>query len=200
VWTEPAHFAYLQQTFSQAQARLGTTLAARTTGHGHVFPNFGTLPGSNIIRVWQPKGPEKIEVWSWTLVDRDAPPEVVDAIRVGAARSFGPGGLLEQDDSENWMEIQTVLRGHVARRSRFNLQMGLGSPRIAEADVPGAARHVFNETAALGMYVRWTELLASTSWAQAEELKRTRLTNAAVAQSAFAANAGAAAAIELVPR
>ena len=98
------------------------------------------------------------------------------------------------------MEIQTVLRGHVARRSRFNLQMGLGSPRIAAADVPGAARHVFNETAALGMYVRWAELLASTSWAQAEELKRTRLTNAAVAQSAFAANAGAAAAIELVPR
>lgn len=180
VWTEAAHFAYLEETFAQARERVGTTLASRTTGHGNVFPNLGTLPGSNIIRVWQPKGPEKTEIWSWTLVDKDAPPEVVDAVRIGAARSFGPGGLLEQDDSENWMEIQTVLRGHIARRSRFNMQMGKHSLAVPSDDVPGVARHVFNETAALGMYVRWAELLGSATWDQAEEAKVAR---AAAAQA-----------------
>jgi 3-phenylpropionate/trans-cinnamate dioxygenase alpha subunit len=183
-WTEAPAFAYQLETFRDVEARLGTLLAARTTGHGNVFPNFGTLSGSNIFRVWMPKGPHQTEIWSWALVDRDAPPDVVEAIRIGAARSFGPSGLLEQDDGENWMEIQRTLRGRMARSTRFNVEMGMHNPRMTSDEVPGNVSHVFAENAARAMYDRWSELMTSATWAEAEERKRMRIAHHAAQATA----------------
>jgi len=39
------------------------------------FPNFSGLPGSANIRVWHPKGPNRFEIWSFTVVEKDAPEE-----------------------------------------------------------------------------------------------------------------------------
>ena len=44
-------------------------------------------------------------------------------------RSFSPGGVYEQDDGENWVMIQDVLRGHQARKTRLNIGMGRGHAR-----------------------------------------------------------------------
>ena len=33
-----------------------------------IFPNFSFLPGQNTIRVWQPRGPNKIELYTWVLL------------------------------------------------------------------------------------------------------------------------------------
>ena len=183
-WTEEAAFQYQVDSFAAVQARLGTYLAARTTGHGNVFPNFGTLAGSNIFRVWHPRGPHTTEIWSWALVDRDAPPEVVDAVRIGAARSFGPSGLLEQDDGENWTEIQRMLRGYVARKTAFNVQMGMHVERVHTDEVPGDVGHVFSENAARAMYERWSELMTSATWSDAEGRKRMRIAAAEAARAA----------------
>jgi 3-phenylpropionate/trans-cinnamate dioxygenase alpha subunit len=183
-WTETPAYAYQLETFRDVETRLGTLLAARTTGHGHVFPNFGTLPGSNIFRVWMPKGPHQTEIWSWALVDKDAPPDVVEAIRIGAARSFGPSGLLEQDDGENWMEIQRTLRGRMARAARFNVQMGMHNAEVTSDEVPGNLAHVFTENAARAMYERWSELMTSATWHEAEERKRMRVAHLAAQSTA----------------
>ena len=39
-----------------------------------MFPNFSMLRStSRTFRVWQPRGPDKTEVWSWVYTDKAAP-------------------------------------------------------------------------------------------------------------------------------
>jgi len=112
------------------------------------------------MRVWHPRGPAEIEVWAWALVDRGMSADQKDAIRKGVMRTFSAGGIFEQDDGENWLEIQKVLRGYMARRNTLNVQMGLGHERYDDPRFPGKTNHVFAETAARGFYQRWRDLLS----------------------------------------
>lgn len=135
----------------------GKVLGAHLT----IFPNFSVLPGINTMRVWHPRGPGEMEVWAWAFVERGAPPEVKEATRKSVMRTFSIGGSFEQDDGENWLEVQRVLRGYVARRGRFNVQMGLGHERTDDPEFPGKTNHVYGEMAARGFYHRWAQLLAA---------------------------------------
>jgi phenylpropionate dioxygenase-like ring-hydroxylating dioxygenase large terminal subunit len=130
-------------------------------GHMNVFPTFSFLPGTYTMRVWHPRGPAEIEVWAWALVDKGMTPDQKDAIRLGVMRTFSVGGMFEQDDGENWLEIQRVLRGYMARRNMLNIQMGLGRERTDDPRFPGKTNHVYGETAARGFYHRWAELLST---------------------------------------
>jgi 3-phenylpropionate/trans-cinnamate dioxygenase subunit alpha len=130
-------------------------------GHMNVFPTFSFLPGTYTMRVWHPRGPAEIEVWAWALVDKGMTPDQKDAIRLGVMRTFSVGGMFEQDDGENWLEIQRVLRGYMARRNMLNIQMGLGHERTDDPRFPGKTNHVYGETAARGFYHRWAELLST---------------------------------------
>ncbi len=145
----------------EAVSRLGDTRGSRTFGgHMTVFPTFSFLPGIQTLRVWHPRGPGEIEVWAWGLVDRDAPPEVKDAVRLGVLRTFSAAGIFEQDDGENWLEIQKVLRGYMARRQTLNIQMGLGHERTDDPDFPGLTNNVYGEMAARRFYTRWAEMIS----------------------------------------
>lgn len=173
-WTEDAAWRHQLEEFPAVKERLGTLHAARTSGHGEVFPNFATLAGPGLLRIWHPRGPQLTDVWSYLVVEADAPDDVVDAVRIGGARSFGPSGLLEQDDSENWIQIQRNLRGFITRQTPFNIQMGLHSTPVETDEIPGVVRHVFCESAARGMYERWHELLKAPTVAEAERLRAER--------------------------
>jgi hypothetical protein len=157
---------YLMETRPRVAARLG---AARTTAvngaHMTIFPTCSFLPGINTLRVWHPRGPNEIEVWAMAIVDADAPQDVKDCWGQGITRSFSPAGLFEQDDGENWIEVQRVLRGARARRQPFNLQMGLGNEQ-SDARFPGPLSYVFSEAAARGLYTRWARMMAGESHAE----------------------------------
>lgn len=149
----------------QAIRRLGEVRAKRIFGgHMNIFPNFSFLPGTFTMRVWHPRGPGEIEVWAWALVEKGMTAEQKEAIRIGVMRTFSASGMLEQDDGENWLEIQRVLRGYMARRNTLNVQMGLGHERTHDPRFPGLTNHVFAETAARGFYRRWAELLGQPRW------------------------------------
>lgn len=152
---------YAGPSREQAESRLGKFRGSGAVeGHMTVFPNFSCLPGAHTMRVWHPRGPGEIEVWATTFADRAAPPEAKDGVRLGAMRTFSAGGIFEQDDGENWLEIQRVLRGYKARQRPFNLQMGLGHAS-ADPRLPGRTNHVYGEEAARGFYRRWAELLGT---------------------------------------
>ncbi len=119
------------------------------------------LPTVHTMRVWHPRGPGEIEVWAWAIVERKAPPEVKDLVRKGVLRTFSVGGTWEQDDGENWLEIQKVLRGYKARRQQLNVAMGLGHDRSDDPEFPGRINYVYGEMAARGFYRRWAEMISS---------------------------------------
>ena len=79
---------------------------------GTVFPNFSFIRStSRTFRVWHPRGPESIEVWSWGYVDKEAPPEVKDKVRLSVIQGFSPSGTFEQDDMDNWAGVHPDLPG-----------------------------------------------------------------------------------------
>jgi phenylpropionate dioxygenase-like ring-hydroxylating dioxygenase large terminal subunit len=154
--------------------RLGEVRADWARGHSTIFPNFSYLPNGT-MRVWHPRGPNQIEVWAWTFVPADAPDQVKQDIRKATLRTFSAAGLFEQDDGENWNEIQKVLRGYIARKHMLNAQMGLGHADRDEF-VPGDRifKNRIGEEAARGLYRRWAEMMAASSWEEILEGEKAR--------------------------
>jgi phenylpropionate dioxygenase-like ring-hydroxylating dioxygenase large terminal subunit len=103
-----------------------------------IFPNTSLLhssmsiePGSKSVpyvtlRVWQPMGPGKTEVWSWCLVEKDAPEEFKKASNRSYLSTFGASGTLEQDDAENWSGTTRVAAGAMSGSHYLNYSAGAG--------------------------------------------------------------------------
>ncbi|MEJ0024912.1 MAG: aromatic ring-hydroxylating dioxygenase subunit alpha [Rhizomicrobium sp.] len=149
----------------EAERRLGRSRGREMNGaHMTVFPSLSFLAGTNAVRVWHPRGPNEIEIWAFTLVDAAAPDNVKEQVRLSGQRGFGPSGIFEQDDGENWVEVQRVLQGHQARKTRFNVQMGLGKGGIDDARFPGRLGYVYSENAARGFYAHWLRMMTEPNW------------------------------------
>jgi hypothetical protein len=137
---------------------------------GTVFPNFSLLrAASRTFRVWQPRGPDKIELWSWVYVDKAAPPQVKEAIRLAGVRGFSPSGTFEQDDMDNWQECTQTCRGIASRRQALNMQMGLGHEHYDEDLKAWASDYRFSESNHRQFYRRWAQLMTAKSWAEVEK-------------------------------
>jgi 3-phenylpropionate/trans-cinnamate dioxygenase alpha subunit len=151
---------YLDSIRPEMEAHLGYDRAHRlATVHATLFPNFSFL-GSGTVRVWQPKGPEKMEIWAWVYVDKDAPDDIKHYIRRQSAYNFNPSGMFEQDDGENWNQCTASSRGYIARQYPFNYQMGLGHDQAME-EYPGRRGANFAELNQRGFYQRWRELMTT---------------------------------------
>lgn len=150
----------------RAQARLGDKLpVGHMFGqHMNVFPTCSFLPGINTVRTWHPRGPNEMEVWSFIVVDADAPEEIKEEFRRMNIMTFNQGGTYEQDDGENWVEVQRVLRGHMARSRPLCAVMGLGKPVDNALNFPGKIGYVYGEEAARGMYHHWSRMMSEPSW------------------------------------
>ena len=134
---------------------------------GTVFPNFSFLRGSSrSFRVWQPKGPDKIEIWSWIYVDKTAPPEVKEATRLAGTRGFSPSGTFEQDDMDNWQECTQTSRGVMARRRQLNYQMGVGHDEYDEELGAWASDFLHSDSNHRQFYRRWGQMMAARNWSE----------------------------------
>ncbi|MFF0543198.1 aromatic ring-hydroxylating dioxygenase subunit alpha [Nocardia thailandica] len=151
--------------YAALRARLGDARVEGplTDGHATVFPNFSYLPVIGTIRVWHPKGPDRMEVWSWTVVDKSMPPEVREAQRLYNLRTFGPSGIFEQDDGENWSEVQAISHGFITNTVPLNYQMGLGSER-EDGRYPGTTSELYSDAAGRAFYAHWRELMNTPAW------------------------------------
>ncbi len=127
---------------------------------GTIFPNFSIIGfiGFTSVRVWQPRGPDAIDVWSWGLIDREAPPEMVEFARKVQILTFAPAGIFEQDDGCVWGEVVDVLSG--AQRSKYplNYQMGQGHGREWEGR-PGLIHPPSTEIGVFGFYEYWQQCM-----------------------------------------
>ncbi|WP_454834440.1 aromatic ring-hydroxylating oxygenase subunit alpha [Pseudomonas lini] len=148
-----------------AEGRLGEVRAHEIGGtHMTVFPNLSFLIGLNTVRMWHPRGPNEIEVWTFTIVDANASDEIKEELRKQVARAFTAAGIFEQDDGENWVEIQGVLKGHQARKQRFNMNMGIDQESIIHPKFPGHISPVISENAARGFYSHWARMMTEPNW------------------------------------
>ena len=59
--------------------RIGPDLAQQAGLVTTVFPNVSPNFIRHMVRIWHPRGPEKTEIWSYCVVDKEAPPEIKNA-------------------------------------------------------------------------------------------------------------------------
>jgi len=139
---------------------------------GTVFPNLSFLqvmvqgdfeaPPTPFLnfRQWQPTGPTSTRVWSWLLVDKEASPEYRKATYEAYVRTFGPSGVFEQDDLENWEECTRVNKGKIAQQYTLHHQMNVHVPVDPEFPGPGKAwKGSYGESTQIAFYAEWQRWL-----------------------------------------
>ncbi|WP_091736097.1 aromatic ring-hydroxylating oxygenase subunit alpha [Phenylobacterium immobile] len=142
-------------------------VAIEFRGHPNVFPNLWISGGQLCLRL--PRGPFSTEIWWFTFMDTSLSDEG-RAKRVQSANHvFGPAGMLEQEDGENWDQSTRAMRGPIARRYPLNFQMGLGHGEIKRAGDVSYIDTPINEHAQLWLYRAWADWMSAASWA---DLKR----------------------------
>ncbi|MDP8985709.1 MAG: aromatic ring-hydroxylating dioxygenase subunit alpha, partial [Pseudomonadota bacterium] len=148
----------------EIEARLGKDRVQMNNLHCNVFPNFSWLNPVRTLRVWHPKGPNSMECWSFVFVDKQAPEEVKQATRWVTQMQFGPAGLAEQDDGENWGLIAGNLAGRGPQIHKLNLNytMGLGREG-SDPQFPGQVlQNLWGEMPQRMFYNRWAEFMTAT--------------------------------------
>ena len=161
---------YYVERNAAMERRLGPN-RARLGGWNCLFPNFSINSSADQIHVWHPRGPLVTESWVYVLVDRTASDTVKKELVRGAARHFGPTGMFEQDDSDNWRLSTTGAKSQIGRRHPLNYSMGLRNNDWLEPkeDLPHRRMGNMGDTNQLNFYRHWQELMLGTSW---DELQR----------------------------
>ncbi len=152
---------YEEKVRNEAKQRLGHRWNLANPIVGTVFPNFGMIRTiAQQIRVLHPRGPGQIEIWAFSYVDRDAPAEIKEALRLASMRAHSPAGTFEQDDMDNWQECTSTGRGYLSRRMDLNNQMGLGHDHFDQELGGWASDYAMSENNHRRFYHRWDELMS----------------------------------------
>ena len=126
--TDTSAFDQTWRSTAQARAALGP-VGMEVAGHPNIFPTTWVSVSVQVaLRI--PRDPGHTEIWWFTFVDRNLPRETRDFMVTIACRIFGPGGVLEQDDGENWAQATAQTRGIASRRMKHQLTMGLGRGKV----------------------------------------------------------------------
>lgn len=157
---------YLHEIQPKVAERLGheRSMMIGSISSATIFPNMSFLPGQNTFRVWQPRGPNEIELFTWTLVNKSAPEEIKERYRRGCMITFSPSGVFEMDDGENWEYSTRANRGRVTREQDLYLGLGLGS-KLEDTKFPGNVyKGQINEANQRAYYQRWLDFMKADTW------------------------------------
>jgi phenylpropionate dioxygenase-like ring-hydroxylating dioxygenase large terminal subunit len=136
----------------------------RSMGHPNIFPNLWIAIGGTQMCLRLPRGPRATELWWFTMLPKGMPAEE----RQGAVRFishvFGPAGLLEQDDGENWSQSTRASYGVASRKLGHVLQMGLGKDTVSDELGQKYIESPVSEHGQRWTYRAWTEWMSARDW------------------------------------
>lgn len=148
----------------EAQKALGP-IGLKTRGHPNIFPNLWVSTGGSQLSLRLPRGPLETEIWWFTILEKDLPEAKRREALYVATHLFGPAGLLEQDDGENWSQSTLASIGTASRRYPLNYAMGKGRAEMLEHE--SGQRWIetsVNEHGQLWTYRSWAEWMAAEDW------------------------------------
>jgi 3-phenylpropionate/trans-cinnamate dioxygenase alpha subunit len=142
-------------------------VGVRSHGHPNIFPNLWITISGMQMCLRLPRGPSHTELWWYTLVPKDAHPQLKRRMIQQATHIFGPAGLLEQDDGDNWSMSTRSARGLASRRLGQHIGMGLGHGEVADAGNGGRyVEGLISEHGQRWLYRAWTEWMAARDWTE----------------------------------
>jgi 3-phenylpropionate/trans-cinnamate dioxygenase alpha subunit len=147
----------------RAQAALGP-VGINVAGHPNIFPTAWITSALPQLSLRIPRDPSHTEIWWFTFVDRNLPREMRNFMVTTANRIFGPAGLLEQEDGENWAQATTQTRGIASRRIKHLLNMGLGRGKLIHEGGLARIEGLTSEHAQLWTYYAWAQWMKGLNW------------------------------------
>ena len=160
-------------TARERSGRTSTTCSCTSAGEIDGKP----VPFMN-LRMEEPLGPTRTRMWSWFMVDKRASPEFRQRSEETYVRTFGPAGIFDQDDMENWEDCTEAAIGPAAKRYSLHHRMGVyrkpdpnwPGPGIGYADSYGE----MTQRAWYGEWLRW--MSCRKRWRAAQEWERGMMT------------------------
>jgi len=150
-------------------AQLLGPVGGEVGGYPNLFPTTWITTNLQVsLRV--PRSPGETEIWWYTFVPEEMDDETRAVIVFMANHVFGPGGLAEQEDGENWTQSTAQTHGVASRRIPQVLKMNLGRGEFGrdEAGFSYYKGHV-TEHAQLWTYKAWADWMSGADW---ESLRR----------------------------
>jgi len=147
----------------EARNELGP-IGSRSFGHPNIFPNLWVALTNQIcLRI--PRGPQETELWWFTLLPEEMDGEERRMAMFMANHVFGPSGMLEQDDGENWSHSTRGASGGVSKSLPLNYAMGRGHDAV-QHDPSGqhCIKTVVNEHGQRWTYQAWQEWMLAEGW------------------------------------
>jgi phenylpropionate dioxygenase-like ring-hydroxylating dioxygenase large terminal subunit len=143
------------------------SVGVRSHGHPNIFPNLWITMSGLQMCLRLPRGPSHTELWWFTIVPKNAPPEARRSMIRQANHVFGPAGLLEQDDGDNWSQSTRSSRGLASRELGQYIPMGLGHDQaVASGEGGSVIEGLIGEHGQRWLYRAWTEWMAAGDWAE----------------------------------
>jgi phenylpropionate dioxygenase-like ring-hydroxylating dioxygenase large terminal subunit len=146
--------SYLSDVNADLADRIGADRVHLETLAGTVFPNFSFITNMFNIRMSYPRGRGEIEMRSWCIVPTDAPAEVKATMRRFYSMNFGPSGMVETDDCENWTSMTAACDSELSHQVPFFIGMGLGT-EFRDPELPGEHAPTWTEHAMRGYWRSW---------------------------------------------
>jgi len=150
----------------EAKKALGP-IGARVGGFSCIFPNVWRNNGQLCVRV--PRSPNTTELWFFSFVDKNATPEERTETVNRYLHVFGPAGLLEQEDGENWWQSTKQTNGYVSKRIPHLLKMNLGEGKIIKEGGFNRIESSTSEHPQLWTYAAWSQYITGMDWESIRE-------------------------------
>lgn len=133
-------------------------------GHPSIFPNTWITSAPVQLSLRIPRDPTHTEIWWFTFTDRSLPPEMQAFVANLSSRIFGPAGVLEQDDGENWSQATMQTHGLASRRVKHDLSMGLGRGEVIHEHGLARVEGLTSEHGQRWNYRAWAAWLDGRGW------------------------------------
>ena len=148
----------------EAQQALGPA-GLLVAGHPSIFPSTWMTTTTQLsLRI--PRSPTSTEIWWFSFTDRSLPPEIREFLISIQIRIFGPAGLLEQDDGENWGQATRQTFGIASRRRRHLVNMGLGRGKVIKEHGLARIEGLTSEYGQRWTYHSWAQWMKGLDWAE----------------------------------
>jgi phenylpropionate dioxygenase-like ring-hydroxylating dioxygenase large terminal subunit len=159
-----------EQHLNPAQAAIAH---AHAYSAGTMWPNFHWLQlvtsgdtrsepvGILNLRLEIPINATRTRMYSWFAIDKEASAEYRKYSYETYVRTFGPAGIFDQDDMENWEECTAAAKGPAAKRYSLHHKMGL--TRAPDKNWPGpgtAYQDSYGEMTHRAWYAEWLRCMS----------------------------------------
>ncbi|MBV1886941.1 MAG: Rieske 2Fe-2S domain-containing protein [Parvibaculaceae bacterium] len=146
-------------------------VGVRSIGHPNIFPNLWIANNGTQLSLRLPRGPFETEIWWFTILPKSLSEEKRAEALSFSRNLFGPAGLLEQDDGENWSQSTRASKGIASRTYDHNMTMALGKDEMREDPVSGQKyiETSINEHGQRWTYQAWTDWMLAKDWNDLKE-------------------------------